>query len=110
MDNLTTEAWTPITLEELLNHIEAGEKNMSVDLRKWWNLMRLMPQKWEESEYGKEGCGFWVVGLIGRKVIWYNDIEDGFNISPYTILGKIEEYRCEQDELNHALIKLTDSF
>jgi len=39
------------------------------------------------------------VGIIGRSVIWYNDIEDGFNISKYATYGRIDEYWCNQDEL-----------
>ncbi|MEJ7643756.1 MAG: hypothetical protein WKF87_04125 [Chryseolinea sp.] len=52
-----------------------------------------------EETFGKEGNGFWVVGLIGRKVIYYNDIEDGFNISDYKNYGVIDEYVCNQDKL-----------
>jgi hypothetical protein len=35
----------------------------------------------------------------GRTVIWYNDIEEGFNRSRYTAYGSIDDYWCNQDEL-----------
>lgn len=61
------------------------------------------PQKWSESSYGTAGGGFWVVGIVGRTVIWYNDIEDGFNYSAYSNFGTIDEYWCNQDELEQTL-------
>ena len=24
--------------------------------------------------------GFWVVAIVGRNVIWYNDVEEGFDL------------------------------
>lgn len=69
-------------------------------------MIRIEPEKWEEKEYGEEGGGFWVVGICGRRVIWYNDIEEGFNISTYHTYGQIDEYRCNQYELNEEVIQL----
>ena len=34
---------------------------------------------------------FWVVGLIGRTVIWYNDIEEGFNRSAFDLVKLTEQ-------------------
>ncbi|WP_457321144.1 hypothetical protein [Roseateles sp. P5_E11] len=49
------------------------------------------------------GGGFWAVAVIGGMVVWFNDIEDGFNRSRYTSFGKIDEYLCNQDELEIAI-------
>ncbi|WP_435522465.1 hypothetical protein [Chryseobacterium indoltheticum] len=38
--------------------------------------------------------------------MYYNDIEEGFNISEFEKDGEIKEYGAEQDELQIALIKL----
>lgn len=43
---------------------------------------------------------------FGAEVIYYNDIEDGFNISEYEAYGQIKEYWCNQDELDWVIIKL----
>jgi len=32
-------------------------------------------------------------------VNWYNDIEEGFNRSGYSTYGTIDDYWCNQDEL-----------
>ena len=72
------------------------------------NVIKINPEKWTEPDYGSEGGGFWVVGICGKKVIWFNDIEDGFNISDYNEYGKIEGYYCNQDELRWTVTHLFD--
>ena len=91
--------WTPITIDEINELILKTERELDGDILNFWRLIRIQPTKWNEDDYGKDGNGFWVVGLIGTKVIYYNDIEEGFNISEYTIYGTIDEYVCNQDEL-----------
>jgi hypothetical protein len=60
-------------------------------------------EKWRQTPYGDAGDGFWVVGLIGTTVVWYNDIEDGFNRSRFTVFGLIDDYWCNDDELDVAV-------
>lgn len=95
--------WSPITKEEL-------EKLISLDLNHnqlfLWNAIKINPEKWIEREEGKEENGFWVVAILGKEVIWYNDIEEGFNISTYSEYGLINDYRCEQDRLDWCLNKI----
>jgi len=100
--------WTPITEVELLDEIQRTETNLNGDLWNFWQLIRISPEKWTQSEYGNEGGGFWVVGIFGKRVIWYNDIEEGFNISDYKKYGKIDCYYCNQDQLDWAVTKLFD--
>ena len=57
---------------------------MSPQLFRLWEVIKITPQKWSEKSYGKVGGGFWVVALVGCSAIWYNDIEDGFNRSPFS--------------------------
>lgn len=58
--------------------------------------------------WGDEGGGFWIVALLGSRVIWFNDIEDGFNISTWSTQGSIDEYYCNQDELELSLQRLIE--
>ena len=41
--------------------------------------------------------------IFGQTVIWYNDIEEGFNRSRYSTYGAIDDYWCNQDELEIAV-------
>ena len=91
--------WLPITEEALRKRIAQGEARMTPPQLRMWNAIRIVPQKWTQSPYGFDGGGFWVVGLIGQTVLWYNDIEEGFNRSQYSTLGTIDDYWCNQDEL-----------
>jgi hypothetical protein len=91
--------WQPITEVALLKRIAQGEARMTMAQARVWSAVRIPPQKWKQDPSGSEGNGFWVVGLIGKTVIWYNDREEGFNRSRYSIHGTIEDYWCNQDEL-----------
>jgi hypothetical protein len=98
--------WTPILKAELQSQILKTETLLVGELWVFWQLIQVEPEKWKEETYGAEGNGFWVVAICGRRIIWYNDIEDGFNIGAYSLYGHINEYGCEQYELNEAVIQL----
>jgi len=68
----------------------------------------IAPAKWRLSPWGDEGGGFWVVAVHGSRVLWYNDIEDGFNVSEFEFRGEIphDEYWCNEDALRWALTRL----
>lgn len=100
--------WKPVTESALWELILAAEARMAPPESKLWECVRIPPHKWKEPSYGDVGGGgFWVVGIIGNTVIWYNDIEEGFNRSSYVDFGTIGEYWCNQDELEHTLCSLS---
>jgi hypothetical protein len=100
--------WTPISDRALCELLLGAEARMTPPQAKLWGCIRITPQKWRESIYGTVGGGFWAVGLIGPTVIWYNDIEDGFNQSSYSTFGKMDEYRCNQDRLEWTVQHVLD--
>ena len=99
-------SWSPISLQALNDLIREAEAAMSPAERRLWECLRIQPAKWREATYGDEGGGFWAVGILGGSVLWYNDIEDGFNVSRYSIYGESAEYLCSQDELHHCISRL----
>ena len=82
---------------------------MSDAQRRLWHAMRIEPEKWQQHPYGDPGNGFWAVAVIGRNVVWYNDIEEGFNRSIYSVYGQIEDYWRNQDELDLTIEYLMTS-
>jgi len=98
--------WEPVTESRLWDFINSGLEDMTPEQERWWDLIKVIPEKWQQEPYGNSGSGFWVVGIIGQTVIWYNDIEEGFNRSTYSTLGRINEYWCDQDELNWSVQKI----
>ena len=95
--------WEPITIEKLYDEILRSEEEMRGEILRLWELIQILPEKWAQEEYGKEGGGFWVVAICGKHIIWYNDIEEGFNVSPYQRYGEFEEYWCNQDHLHWSV-------
>ena len=104
----STTPWTPVPLQELQEEINASCDYMDTRLLHLWHAIRITPQKWQLHPWGDEGEGFWAVGVIGEMVIWYNDIEEGFNRSHFTTWGCIDEYRCNQSELEPPLYHLAN--
>lgn len=97
-----------MTEEKIWDEINAGWTRMSPRQQKLWNTIRIDPEKWAQHPWGDEGGGFWVVALIGRSVIWHNDIEEGFNLSRWSRYGEIDEYWCNQDELELTVQHILD--
>lgn len=95
--------WKPITRTELDELLKAGLAVADDAVSEAWQVMRIEPEKWKCSTSGDEGGGFWVVAVHNGIVTYYNDVEDGFNESPYTGHGIIEEYRCNQGDFKDYL-------
>jgi len=81
---------------------------MSLPQRRLWEVVKIDPEKWTQEPWGDEGGGFCVVAIYGNTVIWYNDIEEGFNRSTYESYGRIIEYWCNQDYLEWTLQHVLD--
>lgn len=95
--------WEPISETKLWDDINDAFDRMSPEQRKIWEIIKIHPEKWQQDPWGNQGKGFWVVAVIGSNVIWFNDIEDGYNQSTYSKYGTINEYWCNQDELEWAV-------
>jgi hypothetical protein len=101
--------WAPIADKALRKRIAQGVARMPPKCRRLWDAIRVEPEKWQLHPYGDAGGGFWIVGIIGANVIWYNDVEEGFNRSRYSSYGEITDYWCNQDELDVTIAYLMNS-
>jgi hypothetical protein len=106
---LTPIEWQPIAETALRDRVAQGVARMSPAQLRLWEAIRIEPEKWLQHPYGDAGHGFWVVAIVGRTVVWYNDIEEGFNRSSYSSFGTIEDYWCNQDELELTIEYLMNS-
>lgn len=102
--------WEPITQDELDELIARDLVTCSEQQRAIYGRTAITPEKWRQSPWGDEGGGFWALAISGARVLWYNDIEDGFNVSRFFTRGRIpdDEYWCNQDPLGRALRYLVD--
>ncbi|HEY9154187.1 MAG TPA: hypothetical protein VIM69_03590 [Opitutaceae bacterium] len=92
-------AWAPISEADVLDLINVAYRKMSPAQRAFWESVAIHPEKWAQHPYGDEGGGFWVAAVIGRTIIWYNDIEEGWNTSEYSRYGEFADYWCNEDDL-----------
>ena len=103
--------WHPITLEELYLEILKGVNKMTAEQLLFWQQIRITPEKWVEHTMGHEGGGFWVIAQYNHKILYYNDIEEGFNCSTFVQKGIIDYYATAQNELQWVLpLMRTPSF
>ena len=99
-------AYLPFTLDELREEVELGKAKMSNSQPEFWTQIECKPEQWKLSPWGDGDGGFWVVGIVNEFVVGYNSIEEGFNYSKFTDRGEIDEYWCDQDELQWSIRKL----
>src|SRR5262245_2617676 len=100
--------WTPLGRDELQSIVERDLSDRSDDEREYFVSVAIEPERWRQSPWGDEGGGFWAVAVDADRVLWFNDIEEGFNVSRFSERGLIpeHEYWCNQDRLRWALAEL----
>ena len=98
-------SWEPISLSELKSLVNRELAECSEELQVVFAQTRITPVKWRQSPWGDLGSGFWAVAVKDDRVLWYNDIEEGFNVSSFVTQGEIpqNQYWCNQDCLRWAL-------
>ena len=96
--------WAPISRNDLDALVARDLAECPPDEAAFFSSIAAEPVKWSQSPFGDEGGGFWVIGIWEDNVLWYNDIEEGFNISCFETPGTIpaSEYWCNQDTLHFA--------
>lgn len=101
-------SWKPLTGDEVQSVVGAELIDCSDDQRAYFASVAIEPQRWRQSPWGDESGGFWAVAVDHDRVLWFNDFEEGFNVSRFTDRGTIpeREYWCNQDPLRIALTEL----
>ena len=102
--------WRAVSETELHEIVDRELAECSDELRAYFYSVSFEPSRWRQTPYGDEGGGFWAIAADQNRVLWYNDIEDGFNVSEFASRGAIPEdqYWCNQDPLTYALPALRD--
>jgi len=100
------ETWKPITLEALSRHIELTTHLLTEEEKSFWHFIRIEPRKWIYPDYGTEMVEFFVIAIFGDRVIYYDDIEEGFNISEYKEYGKLISGGANQNDFHEYISHL----
>jgi hypothetical protein len=91
--------WQPISEAKIWDLINGGCLRMCPVQARLWEAIKIIPEKWKHRQYGNGTCDFWAVAIIGRRAIWYDDIEEGFRFSSYITSGVLGEYGSGEGEL-----------
>ena len=96
--------WIAFPKKDLLLELYLTEQDLDDELLEFWNEIKISPETWTCEDVIHQN--FWVVAKHQNWIIWYNDIEEGYNFSKYKEDLIILEYRANKDELIVVLKKL----
>lgn len=99
------DTWQPVTVEELDALMAAQLAECSPEQHQLFKRFKVDPYRVPIDRQGVTEAVF-VVAKAGDMVLYYEDVEEGFNISPLSHDGSIATPGYEQWELRHALGRL----
>ena len=94
--------WKPTTTEEVKSIIQRDLEKCDVEQRETFRRHAVEPYFTSIQRYGNLDTVV-VVARRENEVTYWEDVEEGFNVSPLTEDGRILEHWCNQDELRFAL-------
>jgi hypothetical protein len=94
--------WKPASIEEVGSIINRDLADCDAKQREVFERYKVAPYPAPIVRYGEMESAV-VVARKGNEVIYWEDVEEGFNISLVTPDGRICEHWCNQDDLGLAL-------
>jgi len=96
------DAWHPATVDEVRRLITKDLRGCDDEQVSAFEQYTVKPFLAPITRYGKRETVV-VVARKGDEVIYYEDIDEGFNVSPISTDGVIVEHWCNQDDLGSSL-------
>ncbi len=100
------DTWKPISAGELEALVAKQLSECSPEIQQIFERFKVVPYAAKIDRLGAVETVF-VVAKSGNIALYYEDVEDGFNISELRPDGAISIRACEQWELSHALWRLS---
>jgi hypothetical protein len=94
--------WRAATIETVSKIVEDDLKSCGGDEAATFSKYRVEPYLSPITRYGRDESVV-VVARRQNEVIYWEDVEEGFNRSPVRADGRILEHLCNQDDLRLAL-------
>jgi hypothetical protein len=94
--------WKPATIEEVKHIVQRDLANCDDQQVATFQRYKVEPYVAPILRHGEVETVL-VVARKKEEVIYWEDVEEGFNVSPIGEGGRILEHWCNQDELRHAL-------
>jgi hypothetical protein len=95
-------AWKPATVEEVQKIVQNDLTHCSDEQIALFEKCKIAPTTFPIVRYGRLETVV-VIAQKGQEVMYWEDVEEGFNISPLSSDRQIREHWCNQDELGFAL-------
>jgi hypothetical protein len=94
--------WQPASIDDVMAIVNTDLEDCDPEQFAIYKNYAIKPFVAPIERYGRMESVV-VVARNGNEVMYWEDVEEGFNISPISSNGRILEHRCSQDELKHAL-------
>lgn len=94
--------WTPATIDQVMVHVRRDLDLCDSQQLSAFRQYGVEPYPAPIIRYGSRESVI-VVARNDNQVIYWEDVEEGFNVSPVDETGKIFEHSCNQDPLGNAL-------
>lgn len=89
----------PLSEAKLYDLLLKEEAKLRPRADRMWELVKIEPERWDAPVYGSGSASFWVVGIIGKRVLWYNEFEGEFTMSSFETYGDIADEHLAGSEL-----------
>lgn len=99
--------WEPISRESLDELVAEELADATAEDRALFARAVVTPTKWHLSPWGDLGGGFWVVAVMEDRVLWYNNIEEGFKVSRFISSAKMSRSCSRYSSRSHGRRCLT---
>lgn len=80
-----------------------GRDHMTFKQKRIWDAITIHPEAWLYRHPNGHDSHVWVVALIGRSVISYNEWDGGFDRSQFFRYGEIAQFGWGNDDLDVAV-------
>jgi hypothetical protein len=90
------------TREQVASEIAECEKALVGPPLRLWERVRIAPVLWTQQQYPGDSP-FWVVAILGRRCLYYNQVEGGWGWGRFVDWWRIADYHCQQDEIAHTI-------
>ena len=99
------ETWRPASESEVLRILEIEIAELRSDHRRRFNDLRVPLRSVPVAGTDPPELVF-IVAEVGNRVIYYEDVEEGFEVSSVNDGGEIPERGCNQFDLTHVMHRL----
>ncbi|MEZ5704451.1 MAG: hypothetical protein R3E56_03380 [Burkholderiaceae bacterium] len=96
--------WEPLTREDLQQELDKAVGMLHPGHRKKFEEISVVP--WQVEVTDRPGTFFWVVAEHEGQLLYYEDVEEGWEVEKRNETGGIDGRWANQFELKHVMFQL----